>query len=82
QSGTLESPFASLEYAHDKAQPGDTILLRGGVYTPLSSIDLTKDGVSGKSITVASYAGEHAVLDGSRMTQGEYVLNMQDASWN
>lgn len=80
--GTLESPFASLEYAHDRAQPGDTILLRGGVYTPLSSIDLTKDGVSGKLITVASYPGEHAVLDGSRMPEGEYVLNMKDASWN
>lgn len=82
QSGTLESPFASLQYAHDRAQPGDTILLRGGVYTPSSSIDLTKDGVSGKSITIASYPGEHAVLDGSSMPAGEYVLNMQDASWN
>ncbi|BAU92790.1 hemolysin-type calcium-binding protein [Methylorubrum populi] len=82
QSGTLESPFASLEYAHSRAQPGDTILLRGGVYTPLSGIDLTSDGTSGKPIVVASYPGEHAVLDGSRLPQGEYVLNMQDASWN
>ncbi|ABY31955.1 Hemolysin-type calcium-binding region [Methylorubrum extorquens PA1] len=82
QSGTLESPFASLEYAHAKAQPGDTILLRGGVYNPLSGIDLKSDGASGKPITIASFPGEHAVLDGSRLPQGDYVINMQDASWN
>ncbi|CAO4145751.1 right-handed parallel beta-helix repeat-containing protein [Methylorubrum extorquens] len=82
QSGTLESPFASLEYAHAKAQPGDTILLRGGVYNPLSGIDLKSDGTSGKPITIASFPGEHAVLDGSRLPQGDYVINMQDASWN
>ena len=82
QSGTLESPFASLEYAHAKAQPGDTILLRGGVYTPLSGIDLKSDGASGQPIKIASYPGEHAVLDGSRLPQGDYVINMQDASWN
>lgn len=82
QAGTLESPFASLEYAHNKAQPGDTILLRGGVYALTSDIDLKSDGASDNLITVASYPGEHAILDGSSLPQGEYVINMQDASWN
>ncbi|MDR6773711.1 hypothetical protein J2Y49_004464, partial [Azospirillum sp. BE72] len=30
QAGTIAQPFGSLQHAHNLAQPGDTIYLRGG----------------------------------------------------
>jgi hypothetical protein len=30
--GTIETPFATLPYAFARANPGDTILMRGGTY--------------------------------------------------
>lgn len=90
-AGTKEQPFGSLQYAHDQAQPGDTIYLRGGVYYLTEGIQLTNDGTSEAPITVSSYPGETAVLDGSKMTSTEYygsdgaggwVIDGSSVSWN
>jgi len=85
-SGTLSQPFASLQHAHNLAQPGDTIYLRGGVYKVSSAIVLTKDGAAGAPITIQSYPGEKAVLDGSARSTGGYyagwVVDMNSASHN
>ena len=72
-SGQLESPFASLQYAHDIAKPGDTIYMRGGVYKLTSGVQLTKDGTSSNPITVTNYKNEVPILDGSSM-KGGYVV--------
>ena len=91
QTGAIERPFASLQHAHDLAQPGDTIYLRGGVYALTNGIQLTRDGTSGAPITIANYPGETPILDGSRMTSTEYygragaggwVLDGSSVSWN
>jgi|GEM_PF-1585391 len=91
QAGTLDRPFASLQYAHDMAKPGDTIYLRGGVYNLKEGIQLTNDGESGRPITVTNYPGEKPILDGSQMTSSEYygssgaggwVLDGSSISWN
>lgn len=91
QAGTLDRPFASLQYAHDLAKPGDTIYLRGGVYNLKEGIQLTNDGESGRPITVTNYPGEKPILDGSHMTSSEYygrsgaggwVLDGSSISWN
>lgn len=91
QTGTIERPFASLQYAHDLAKPGDTIYLRGGVYALTEGIQLTRDGTSGAPITIANYPGETPILDGSRMTSTDYygsagaggwVLDGSSLSWN
>lgn len=91
QAGTLDRPFASLQYAHDLAQPGDTIYLRGGVYNLKNGVQLTNDGESGRPITVTNYPGEKPILDGSQMTSSEYygssgaggwVLDGSSISWN
>lgn len=80
-AGTKEEPFASLQYAHDQAQPGDTIYLRGGVYYLTEGIQLTSDGTSEAPITVSSYPGETAVLDGSKMTSTEYYGSDGAGGW-
>lgn len=91
QTGAIERPFASLQHAHDLAQPGDTIYLRGGVYALSTGIQLTRDGTSGAPITIANYPGETPILDGSHMTSTDYygragaggwVLDGSSVSWN
>lgn len=91
QAGTLDKPFASLQHAHDLAQPGDTIYMRGGVYNLTTGIQLTNDGQSGKPITITNYQGEKPILDGSQMTSGDYygssgaggwIIDGSSISWN
>ena len=91
QTGAIERPFGSLQHAHNLAQPGDTIYLRGGVYALTNGIQLTRDGTSGAPITIANYPGETPILDGSRMTStewsgrsgaGGWVLDGSSISWN
>jgi hypothetical protein len=91
QTGAIERPFGSLQHAHNLAQPGDTIYLRGGVYALNNGIQLTRDGTSGAPITIANHPGETPILDGSRMTStewsgssgaGGWVLDGSSISWN
>jgi Ca2+-binding RTX toxin-like protein len=81
QTGTIGQPFASLQYAHDLAKPGDTIYLRGGVYALTEGIQLTRDGTSGAPITIANYPGETPILDGSRMTSTDYYGRTGAGGW-
>jgi len=62
--GTLAAPFATLQHAADLASPGDTVLVRGGIYSQL--LTPTRSGnASAGPITIASYPGETATLDGT-----------------
>jgi hypothetical protein len=91
QVGTLERPFASLQHAHNLAQAGDTIYMRGGVYGLTSGIQLTNDGASGRPITVTNYPGETPILDGSQIGSSDYygragaggwIIDASSMSWN
>lgn len=68
-AGTIDTPFASLEYAAGFAQPGDTIFLRGGDYFNDSFDDgdiwsgdsyasITLKGTQNQLITIKAYQGE------------------------
>lgn len=59
--GSLNQPFQSLARGVSVLQAGDTLYIRGGVYT--EKIDTgTKTGTAGNPITIASYPGEVAIL--------------------
>ena len=75
-SGAIEAPWNSIARAQQAAQPGDTILFRGGVYAytaattscasrraTVSAIVLDKSGVEGKPIRYWAYPGERPVFD-------------------
>ncbi len=79
--GTIDKPYGSLQQACDLAQPGDTIFLRGGVYDVTDSIDLTRSGTPGNRITITNYRNEQPVLDGSSITDSEYILQLFGTSW-
>lgn len=76
-AGTSEAaPVASFSKAQQLAQPGDTVLVRGGTYAfskgtttcssgtaTISGVVLDKSGTSGKLINYFAYPGEVPVLD-------------------
>jgi hypothetical protein len=70
-AGTFEEPLASLPAAAALAQPGDTIYLRGGVYDRRrvnayykGARSVTIYGTPEEPVTIRSYPGEEAIIDG------------------
>src|SRR4029450_13488299 len=79
--GTLAAPFATLQKAHDIANPGDTIYMRGGTYVA-AQVDITRNGSSGNYINVFNYSGEVPVLDAVNDSgAGPAVIKVKNASW-
>jgi len=60
---TLAAP-CSLSYAVSQAQPGEQVVLRGGVYYQ-DEISLPRSGSAGAPIVIRGYNGETAILDGA-----------------
>ena len=68
--GTKEHPWFNLQYAIDRAVPGDHIVCRGGVYKPTMKKDgtkytvrITSSGTAEKPIIIRSYEDEKPVFD-------------------
>ena len=66
--GTMAAPWRSISRAAQTLQPGDTLYLRGGVYSEyrVNAYDNVYglQGAPGQWITIRSYPGEWAVIDG------------------
>ena len=60
--GTYAAPFSSIETAANRADPGDTIMIRGGTYYD-RVLNLTKSGTKDRPITIESVPGEFVALD-------------------
>jgi hypothetical protein len=73
---TLNRPWRTLEYAFQQLQPGDTLLIRGGVYQN-AAITLTgqRSGQPDRPITVKAYPNEEVILRGGQ------TLNFHGARW-
>jgi len=81
--GTIAAPLQTLQKAHDIANPGDTIYMRGGTY-PLtdSAVQINRSGSSGNPITVINYPGENPILDGASITTSyRSAIQFSNASW-
>jgi Right handed beta helix region len=70
--GTISQPFATLQKAHDVANPGDTIYMRGGTYTLTSYVNITKSGSAGNVINVLNYPAEIPILDGINLANESF----------
>jgi hypothetical protein len=66
-SGTLESPYGSIQTAVNAAAAGDTIYLRAGTYAPSANIQVAKNGTRTAPISVRPYQNEKVVIDGENM---------------
>ncbi len=61
-AGTEDAPWRSIGHAAAKLRPGDTLLIRGGVYHEHVRIEIR--ATAEKPVTIGSYPGELAILDG------------------
>ncbi|HND53125.1 MAG TPA: hypothetical protein PLV92_12030, partial [Pirellulaceae bacterium] len=61
-AGTETQPWKTLAHAMRKLEPGDTLYLREGVYH--ERIAPTRSGMPDRPITIRSFPGELAVIDG------------------
>ncbi|MEM4248621.1 MAG: right-handed parallel beta-helix repeat-containing protein, partial [Candidatus Nanoarchaeia archaeon] len=67
--GTEAQPWKTIQYAAGKVSPGDTVFVRGGVYS--EQVNVTISGTeAGGYITFRNYAGETPVIDGTGKTPG------------
>ena len=61
-AGTKEAPWKTLGHSLEQLMPGDTLYLRGGTYYENAYCAVA--GTQEKPVTIRSYPGEQAVLDG------------------
>lgn len=64
--GTIDAPFQTINAALSHATPGDTVMVRGGLYS--EKVVFPRSGVMDKYITLKAYRGEKPVIDGSTFT--------------
>jgi hypothetical protein len=57
------SPLPNIFPALNSVQPGDSVLLAGGIHSYNQPINIAVDGTPDKPITFAAYPGDTAVLD-------------------
>jgi len=62
-AGTLNAPVGTINHALSLTVPGDTVIVRGGIYH--EKVMITKTGTIGKYITLKAFTGETPVIDGT-----------------
>ncbi|MCB8967688.1 MAG: right-handed parallel beta-helix repeat-containing protein [Ardenticatenaceae bacterium] len=78
--GTLAAPWRTIQHAVNNIGAGDTVLVRGGVYAETVTVQVS--GTADLWITLQSYAGETAVLDGSSLSNHDgALLTIADQSY-
>jgi Right handed beta helix region len=65
--GTLSAPWKTVQKAANIALPGQTVCVRGGVYTEVVVVNVS-GSASGGFVTFMSFPGEQAILDGTSLT--------------
>ncbi|MGE5807424.1 MAG: right-handed parallel beta-helix repeat-containing protein [Ignavibacteria bacterium] len=65
--GTFMEPLATIPAAVIKAQPGDTIYLRGGTYTLSTTITISRDGSESSRFYLSAFNYERPLLNFSSM---------------
>jgi hypothetical protein len=83
-AGSLARPWRTIQHAVDLASPGVTIDVRGGIYN--ESVNIRVSGTSaGGFITLQSYPGEVAILDGAKLQVPDNsqngLINIQNQSY-
>lgn len=78
--GTLELPFKTVQKGINSiTQPGDSVIVRGGVYSEKINIGSSKSGNSTNRVVIQAYAGETPILDGTNVTfvnDGDKMVNI------
>lgn len=75
------STTPELEKAFADAGPGTTIQLRGGTYRPVKSLKSQANGTARSRITVTAHRAEKAVIDGSGLPAGDWLVAIGGDHW-
>jgi Right handed beta helix region len=67
-AGSLTAPFRTIQHAANIAEPGDTVLIRAGVYH--ETVVPAHSGTSSKPITYERYKNESVTIDGADAISG------------
>jgi sugar lactone lactonase YvrE len=78
-SGTISSPWKTINYASAKLKPGYTLYARGGTYTGQGGYVWHSSGTSSAPVTFKAYPGETPIFDGG-WSIGE-CLTFSNNSW-
>lgn len=68
--GSFTKPFASIQKAINIVIPGDTIQVKEGRYSLISTISITKSGTVDDPYTLMAYPGQQVILDFSAQETG------------
>ena len=66
--GTLALPYPGIDYAADRANPGDTIFVRGGTY--FERVTPSRSGTAANRIIIKNFPGETPIIDGTGQSVG------------
>ncbi len=78
--GTVEQPFATIQFALGQLGPGDTLTIRGGTWAEfIRDAYFSSGGSAGNPITVQGYPGETVILKPSSGSIGN-VLGIDASS--
>src|SRR5215831_12972273 len=86
-NGSFYSPFRTLQKAVDAADPGDTIIVRDGVYGPEGAghhsmtVNINKAGTASKWITLKAEHKWKAILDCQLIAHSYINFKERSAFW-
>jgi parallel beta-helix repeat protein len=69
--GTLAQPLASIQVAIDRAQGGDTVYVRQGVYNLTERIDINQKASPNARLVFRAYDKEKVILDGTQVQDAD-----------
>lgn len=75
RDGTIDQPVRTIQFAVDRAQPGDTIVVHPGLYA--DSVTITRGGTAERPIVIRAAEKWRAILDSNR--QVPVVINITNA---
>lgn len=78
-NGSLASPFRSITKGAAAARPGDTVSVRGGVYNEI--VKAPVKGTASARITIQSYPGEKAIIDGTGTAASTDLVQLGNAEY-
>ncbi len=77
--GTAEKPWRTIGNAADNVGAGDKVYIRGGTYD--ESVQIKKSGTQDAHVVFAAYPGEKPVIDGTRVTDWNNGIIIENSSY-
>ncbi len=78
-TGTLAAPLHTISRAALKAQPGDDVSVRGGIYNEL--VTISSVGSSASHVSFHPYPGEQPVIDGTGLGIDKNLVTFSQAAY-